>query len=76
LADKGYVEVEDGVSGHEDEDEAESDTITDPSSNDMASLNKQLNAGAKKEGPDQRFNPAQMQSHPACMFSYILHLEY
>ncbi|KAJ6547521.1 hypothetical protein B0H19DRAFT_272579 [Mycena capillaripes] len=47
LADSGYVEVEDGISADEEEDAAESDTAADPLTDDIASLNKQLNNGAK-----------------------------
>ncbi|KAJ6496505.1 hypothetical protein C8R47DRAFT_1069315 [Mycena vitilis] len=47
LADGGYVEVEDG---DEDEDaDSDSETEIDPSTDDIASLNKQLNSGAGKK---------------------------
>lgn len=47
FADSGYVEVEDGISGDEEDEAVESDTAADPLTDNIASLNKQLNSGAK-----------------------------
>ncbi|KAF7362357.1 hypothetical protein MVEN_00582400 [Mycena venus] len=50
LADQAYVEIEDGdLSSDEEERDAASDTNIDPSTNNVASLNKQLNSGARKK---------------------------
>jgi hypothetical protein len=49
VAEKGYVEVEDGDvsdAGEDTDNDAPSDTEIYPSSNNMASLNRQLNSGA------------------------------
>ncbi|KAJ7661063.1 hypothetical protein B0H14DRAFT_3700366 [Mycena olivaceomarginata] len=49
VAEKGYVEVEDGDvsdAGEDADNDDPSDTEIDPSSNNMASLNRQLNSGA------------------------------